>query len=104
MRLSFWMTPSALPSNPLPPYSARPSLSSRPEGHEYTTYPYELKDGKDRSWLKLNIKSRAYASACLPHFFEGECMTGSVMLELEKETQVKAVIVEVRFCIVAIIA
>ena len=91
------MTPQGLPSHTdLPAYTARLSLS-RPNVREPVVHTYSLKDGRGRAWLILNVASRAPSPFCLPQLYEGEPVRGSVEVDLEKETQVKAV--DIMVCI-----
>lgn len=87
----------------LPPYGqfmGQPSTSqqgshSGPSTPRRTEHSYTLTSSKNVAWAKLAVSSRARSSNHLPSFFEGEDITGSVDLSLEREESIKAVTVSV---------
>lgn len=88
------MPPQVPPPPNLPAYTAR-QPASRPDARVPALHTYALNDGKGRPWLTLNMSSRAPSSVCLPQFYEGDSIRGSVSLRLEKESQVKTVTITV---------
>ena len=48
-----------------------------------------------RPWATLRLASRARASNHVPYFYQGETISGSVNLTLEKEDNIRAVEIEV---------
>ncbi|KAJ3546756.1 hypothetical protein NM688_g5477 [Phlebia brevispora] len=85
-----FMTTQGTPLSALPAYTATQSLLRQPR-RQPVVHTYELKDGKGRPWLTLNVSSRAPNPSCLPHFYEGDAVNGVVSLDLEKEMQIKSV-------------
>ncbi|KAH9848132.1 hypothetical protein C2E23DRAFT_941244 [Lenzites betulinus] len=75
------------------------ALSNNPSSSRVTRAPtehqYHLPTSKSRPWLSLSVLSKAPASTYLPAFYQGEPITGSVTLRLEKEEPIKSVSVQV---------
>jgi hypothetical protein len=79
-----------LPDEDLPAYSG-PDRTPRP----LTQHAYHLqKDG--RTWLTLNVASRAFRPTYIPAFIGRASITGSVQLDLAKPEYLQAVDVVVR--------
>jgi hypothetical protein len=80
-----------LPDEELPAYSG-PSRTSRPT----TQHAYHLqKDG--RTWLTLNLASRALSEKHIPTFIGPSTITGSVQLDLAKPEHLLAIELTVCF-------
>lgn len=75
---------------------ARSSNSSTSRGaRPPTEHLYHLTSSKSRPWLTLKVTSKAPASSYLPAFYQGEAITGSVVLCLDREEPIKSVSVQV---------
>lgn len=79
---------SAATDGELPGYSrAEPSSTSR----EWPEHVYSL----DKTQLSLKVKSRAPSATNLPLFFDGDTITGSVEMNVEKPESAKSVTISV---------
>ncbi len=75
---------------------ARSSTSSASRGARAPTeHLYHLTASKSPPWLTLKVTSKAPASSYLPAFYQGEAITGSVVLCLDKEEPIKSISVQV---------
>ncbi|CAL1710189.1 unnamed protein product [Somion occarium] len=66
------------------------SVRSRRTEHSYT-----LTSSKNVPWVKLAVISRALSPSHLPSFFEGEDVTGSLSLMLDREESIKSISVSI---------
>lgn len=77
------------PGSP-PPFSASTSSSARVE------HVYSLNLTKGKPWLSLRMTSRAPSPKALPVFAEGDEISGTVEIDLEKPESSKGITIEVR--------
>ena len=81
---------SAPPLQP-PPFSAASSSSAASR----TEHTYSLNNSKGKPWLTLVIKSRAPSPKALPVFYEGDVISGTVSVSLDKPESSKGVTIAV---------
>lgn len=76
---------------------ARSSTSSASRGVRPPTEHlyHRFTSSKGQPWLTLKVASKAPASSYLPAFYQGEAITGSVVLCLDREETIKSVSVQV---------
>ncbi|KDR85823.1 hypothetical protein GALMADRAFT_234914 [Galerina marginata CBS 339.88] len=55
-----------------------------------------LETAKGRKWLSMSVKSRATSAASLPIFFEGDTISGRVMVDLDQEEHIKGVSISIQ--------
>jgi hypothetical protein len=80
-----------LPDEDLPAYPG-----SRGPNRRITQHAYHLrKDGK--TWLTLNVASRAHSEKHIPSYIGSATMTGSVQLDLPKPEHLLGIGITVRF-------
>lgn len=89
-------------ANP-PAYRRRePSRSGQrrvqPHPARRTLHLYTLKNGNDSPWATLKLFSRALSQSHLPSIFEGEDVTGSLKLDLERDDPIKSIVLSVCSC------
>jgi hypothetical protein len=89
-----------------PPFSVNDSEA--PPGYENQATPlaltsrplrelvFSLQNSKGNPWALLKVLSRAGQTAQVPSFLEGEDITGTVELKLEKTEHIQAVTIEVK--------
>ncbi|KAF8527348.1 hypothetical protein JB92DRAFT_2698783 [Gautieria morchelliformis] len=82
------------------------SEASQPPGYEddghrleisspqLTERVYTLETGKNQPWALLKVKSRGTNPTTIPRFIQGEQITGTVELSLEKTDHIQAVTIE----------
>lgn len=93
-RLSSRPGPVPQSDSELPPYTRR--TFDAPTSHrDRTEHLYDLMNSKNKPWATLKLLSSAKSSNLLPTFFQGEDVTGSVVLNLQKEDPIQAVTVSV---------
>ncbi|KAF8508226.1 hypothetical protein JB92DRAFT_3145108 [Gautieria morchelliformis] len=63
---------------------------------QLTERVYTLETGENRPWAFLKVKSRGTKPTSISRFFQGEPITGTVELSLEKTDHIRAVTVEVQ--------
>ncbi|EIW53242.1 uncharacterized protein TRAVEDRAFT_134054 [Trametes versicolor FP-101664 SS1] len=75
---------------------ARSSTSSASRGVRPPTEHlyHRFTSSKGQPWLTLKVASKAPASSYLPAFYQGEAITGSVVLCLDREETIKSVSVQ----------
>ncbi|KLO08938.1 hypothetical protein SCHPADRAFT_931505 [Schizopora paradoxa] len=74
-----------------PPFTAASSSSAASR----TEHTYSLNNSKGKPWLTLVIKSRAPSSKALPVFYEGDVISGTVSVSLDKPESSKGVTIAV---------
>lgn len=76
---------------------ARSSTSSASRGVRPPTEHlyHRFTSSKGQPWLTLKVASKAPASSYLPAFYQGEAISGSVALCLDREETIKSVSVQV---------
>lgn len=60
------------------------------------THALQMKDKHEHAWLTLQVRSKARSPESAPRFVEGDPIAGNVVLDLKENTDVKAIIVQVR--------
>ncbi len=87
--------PSAGPDFDLPAYSQH-----RP-GDDVSTlsthHRYELYTNKRKAWATLVLQSRAISADRIPLFWQGDNITGSLTLDIDKEDSIK--MIKITVCI-----
>jgi hypothetical protein len=63
---------------------------------ELTTHETTANTSKGTPWLTLKVRSRARNPTQLPQFWEGDTITGSVDLDLQKPESIVGVTISVR--------
>lgn len=85
---------AAPPLHP-PPFAAATSSSAASR----TEHTYSLNNSKGKPWLTLIIKSRAPSVKALPVFLEGDVISGTVNVSLDKPETSKGIMIAVRSAI-----
>ncbi|EIN10162.1 hypothetical protein PUNSTDRAFT_132267 [Punctularia strigosozonata HHB-11173 SS5] len=84
-------------SDDLPAYSGaqsqqHPSAAAR---RELVSHEVHIEDGKGSPWFTLKLRSRARDAKFVPEFWEGDTITGSVELDLQKPDAIVAITVSI---------
>lgn len=88
--------PSLQTSEALPGYEPSSKAQSQPRRRTVVERVFTLDTSKGKPWAFLKVNSRnSSSSQNAPSFFEGDLVTGTVELELEKPDSFVAIILEV---------